>query len=66
MIAPGTAVVEWVSAARDAVYVGVLDGGLNRVFRVAFAVGAKPQMIELPKGEESGYALAATPKSTAY
>ncbi len=62
VISAGAAVVESVSVARDAIYVGVLDGGLNRVVRVAFTAGAVPQNIELPKGEESGYALAANPE----
>jgi prolyl oligopeptidase len=62
IVPAGSAVVESVSAARDAMYVGVLDGGLNKVLRIAFTAGAKPEKIELPKGEESAYALAANPE----
>jgi len=56
VIAPGTAVVESVATAGDAIYVGVLDAGLNKVLRVVFEAGAKAQPIELPAGAASGYA----------
>ncbi len=50
-------VVESVSVGHDALYVGVLDAGMNRIWRLPYGAGAKAQAIELPAGMPSGYAI---------
>ncbi len=48
VIPPGDAVVESLSPARDAAYIQLLDGGIYRLQRLAYAPGAKPVEIDLP------------------
>jgi prolyl oligopeptidase len=48
LIPPGAAVLKTSYAARDALYVERLDGGINRLQRIAYTPGARPQEIELP------------------
>jgi prolyl oligopeptidase len=45
----GAAVVESIASAKDALYVDVLDGGMNRVLRVPYGADAKPQTIPSPE-----------------
>jgi len=47
VVPPGESVAQSVAAASDALYVQVLDGGIGRVLRVAYASG-KPEQIPLP------------------
>jgi prolyl oligopeptidase len=55
----GVAVIESVAAARDALYVSTLDGGLGKVVRVAYGAGPKAEGIETPAGEASAWPTAA-------
>ncbi len=48
VIPPGEAVIEDLAEARDGLYVTLLDGGINRLQRVAYTPEAKPQEIDLP------------------
>jgi prolyl oligopeptidase len=48
VIPPGEAVVESVGAARDSLYIKLLDGGIERLQRLDYAAGSKPQEIVLP------------------
>lgn len=43
-------VVDYILAAKDALYAGMIDGGFNRIGRVEFAKGAKLNMLDLPNG----------------
>jgi len=57
VIGPGEPVIEGMAEARDAIYVTLLDGGIERVQRVAYTLRAKPQEIDLPlKGSASDLA----------
>ncbi len=48
-VVPESAVVnQWISVARDGLYVGGLDAGLGRVRRVAYANGASAETITFP------------------
>lgn len=51
-------VLQGIQAARDALYVGVLDNGIERVWRLPFSDG-EAREIHLPDGEASGFAFAA-------
>lgn len=44
------AIVDYVVAAKGAVYIGELEDGLNRMFRVDVAAGSHPKRLELPNG----------------
>ncbi len=44
----GEPVVQGLAAARDGIYVTLLDGGIDRLQSVAYTPGAKPHEIELP------------------
>jgi prolyl oligopeptidase len=59
VVPAGKAVIQSIHAARDALYVGVLDGGLGKVLRVPFDAPAKVEPIDLPAGASSGHAVAA-------
>ncbi len=48
VIAPGEPVLESLSHAEDGLYVTMLDGGIERIQRLAFTPGAKPEEIALP------------------
>ncbi len=48
VVAESDVVVQWVGAARDALYVGDLDAGIAGLRRVAYAPGAAPEPIPLP------------------
>jgi prolyl oligopeptidase len=49
VVAPGREVVVNISAARDALYVLTRDGTLGKLYRVAYAEGAKPELVSLPR-----------------
>lgn len=49
VVAPGREVVVNISAARDALYVLARDGTLGKLYRVAYAKGAKPELVTLPR-----------------
>jgi prolyl oligopeptidase len=53
VVPAGAAVVEGVSAGKDALYVQTLDAGIGKVVRVAYGAGAKAEVIETPAGEAS-------------
>jgi prolyl oligopeptidase len=59
ILPPSDAVVESIAVARDALYVGVLDGGLGKVIHIPFEAAAALKPIDLPAGAASGYAVAA-------
>lgn len=55
VVPPGEYVVDSVSAAQDALYVGILDGVPHKLLRVAYDRDAKPTPIALPADEPSGH-----------
>jgi prolyl oligopeptidase len=59
VVPPGTYVVNSLAAARDALYVGVLEGVPDRILRVPYVDGAAPQPLALPDDEPSGTVVAA-------
>lgn len=48
VVAPSQAVVAAISPAQDALYVQLLDGGVNRVLRVPYGPHAKARSVALP------------------
>ena len=58
VVPPGTYVVDSLAAARDALYVGVLEGVPDRILRVPYVDGAVPQPVALPDDEPSGTVVA--------
>jgi prolyl oligopeptidase len=48
VVPPGEAVVKKMTAARDALYVQLLDGGINRILRVPFGPKPKVESVVLP------------------
>jgi len=62
VIPDGEVVLNDIGAARDALYVNLIDAGIEKVQRVPFDQGAKPQMLELPAGEASAFSFAANPE----
>jgi prolyl oligopeptidase len=48
VVPPTDAVVETMSAAQDALYVQVLDGGIDRILRVPYGPGPKAENVVLP------------------
>lgn len=60
VVPAGEAVVNSLAVAKDALYVGTLDGVAQKILRVAFDKGAAPQRIELPADEPSGSIAAAS------
>lgn len=55
------AVIESVAAARDALYVGVLEAGLRRIARIGYEPSARAKLIELPQGTPSCFLVEANP-----
>jgi prolyl oligopeptidase len=49
VVPAGAAVVDSIASAKDALYVEVLDGGMQRVLRVPYGTDAKPQPIPSPE-----------------
>jgi prolyl oligopeptidase len=41
-------VVSTITAARDALYAGIIDGGFNRIARLEYGAYKKPELLELP------------------
>jgi prolyl oligopeptidase len=48
VVAPSQAVITQIHSARDALYVELLDGGINRVLRVPYCPQLQPEEIGLP------------------
>ena len=48
VVPAGTAVIQNIAAASDALYVQALDGGLGRLLRVPYAANSKAEQIPLP------------------
>lgn len=48
VVPAGKAVIEDMSAAQDALYVHVLDGGIGRVLRIPYRHGAKIEQVTIP------------------
>jgi prolyl oligopeptidase len=48
VVPAGNAVVAAISPARDALYVQLLDGGINRVLRVPYGPHPRPEEVKLP------------------
>ncbi|HET9405854.1 MAG TPA: prolyl oligopeptidase family serine peptidase [Candidatus Sulfotelmatobacter sp.] len=48
VVPPTDAIVETMSAAQDALYVQVLDGGIERILRVPYGPGPKAENVVLP------------------
>jgi prolyl oligopeptidase len=53
IVAPSEQVVESLTVAQDALYVGMLNGVQNKIYRVPFADVAEPELITLPGDEPS-------------
>jgi prolyl oligopeptidase len=62
VVPAGTMVVQDVMAARDGVYVSMLDGGLNKLARVAYG-GSLLEAIDAPAGAASIFSVAANPQT---
>lgn len=58
VLAPSNEVVVAMSAAKDALYIQARDGTVGKLYRVAYAKGAKPQAMPLPR--EGSVELAST------
>jgi len=50
VVPPGDAVIDSLAAAKDALYVERIEDGLNRLARVSYDPGAKPQAVPVPPG----------------
>jgi prolyl oligopeptidase len=61
IVPPGDAIIEDMSQAQDALYVHILDGGVERVLRVPYGSKAKSESIPLPF-EGSASVLATDPR----
>ena len=61
VVPSGEYVVDSIAAAKDALYVGSLEGVPHKLLRVPYAPDARPQPIALPAGEPSGYFEAVHP-----
>jgi prolyl oligopeptidase len=48
VVPPSDAVIESISAAQDALYIKVLDGGVGRVLRLPYGANPQPERIPLP------------------
>jgi len=48
VVPSGEAVIQEITCAQDALYIKVLDGGIGKVLRLAYARGARPEAISLP------------------
>ena len=48
VVSPGQAVITGISAAHDALYVQLLDGGINRVLRVSYGPDPQVEEVALP------------------
>jgi prolyl oligopeptidase len=48
VVAESDVVLQWASVAKDALYVGVLDGGIGRLRRLGYGAGAKLETVQLP------------------
>jgi prolyl oligopeptidase len=59
VIPQGKYVVDSLAVAQDALYVGILEGVLNKILRVPYAESSAPEPLELPAEEPSGNAAAA-------
>jgi len=55
VVPPGEHVVDSIAAARDALYVGTLEGVPHKLLRVPYTREAKPEPIVLPGEERAGY-----------
>ncbi|MFI5381609.1 MAG: prolyl oligopeptidase family serine peptidase [Tepidisphaerales bacterium] len=58
VVPAGEAVITGIAAARDALYVALLDNGVAKVGRVAFEPGGKLEMIALPPEASDGHPMA--------
>lgn len=54
VVPPGQYVVDALAAAKDALYVGILEGVPHKLLRVPYEDEAKPMPLPLPAGEPSG------------
>lgn len=61
VVPPGRHVIQSLSVARDALYVGVLNGVARQVLRVSFDTAQNVEVIALPKQEPSGAVASASP-----
>jgi prolyl oligopeptidase len=48
VVPPGESVVTGIAAAKDALYVRRMNGGISELLRVGYGAGAKPQAVRLP------------------
>lgn len=61
VVPPGPYVVNSLAVARDALYVGVLDGVPRKIRRVPYESGSPTESLALPADEPSGSVVAARP-----
>lgn len=54
VIPAGEQVIESIYTAKDALYAGVLYGGINKILRLEYSVKSQPKFLELP-GNAAGY-----------
>lgn len=62
VVPPGARVIDSLSVAQDALYVGASEGVVEKVLRVPYAEGAIPTPIVLPADEPSAAVIAASPE----
>jgi prolyl oligopeptidase len=55
VVPSGSVVVERIDAARDALYVGLMDAGMDRVARVSYDQGARVERLDVPADASSIY-----------
>lgn len=62
IVPPGKYVVQSLAVARDALYVGVLEGVPRKVLRVPFEGEPRIESVQLPESEPSGAVASANPE----
>jgi prolyl oligopeptidase len=63
VVPESAAVVQGIETAKDALYVSLLDAGLERIDRLKYDAGTQAQAVALPAGE-SGFPVAVCPDTT--
>jgi len=61
VIQSGNLVVDRVYSAKDALYIGLIDGGFNRIARLEYSENAKSKILDLPN-DAAGFIVSNSPK----